>query len=83
MATEWRVKAVHLGNCNCAYGCPCKFTASPTRGNCRSVVGCEIEEGYFGAVRLDGLRAALITSWPGAIHEGNGTMQVIIDERAD
>jgi len=38
---------------------------------------------YFGSVRLDGLRAALITSWPGAIHEGNGTMQVIIDERAD
>jgi hypothetical protein len=42
----------------------------------------EIEEGYFGAIRLDGLRAALITSWPGAIHEGNGTMQVIIDDRS-
>ena len=83
MATEWRIKAVHMGNCNCAYGCPCKFTALPTHGNCRSVVGYEIEEGYFGAIRLDGLRAALITSWPGAIHEGNGTMQVIIDERAD
>ena len=38
MATEWRIKAVHLGNCNCAYGCPCKFTALPTHGNCRSVV---------------------------------------------
>jgi len=83
MATEWRIKAVHLGNCNCAYGCPCKFTALPTHGNCRSVVAYEIQEGYFGAIRLDGLRAALITSWPGAIHEGNGTMQVIIDERAD
>ena len=83
MATEWRIKAVHLANCNCAYGCPCKFTALPTHGNCRSVVGYEIEEGHFGAIRLDGLRAALITSWPGAIHEGNGTMQVIIDERAD
>jgi len=83
MATEWRIKAVHLGNCNCAYGCPCKFTALPTHGNCRSVVGYEIQEGYFGAILLDGLRAALITSWPGAIHEGNGTMQVIIDERAD
>jgi hypothetical protein len=32
---------------------------------------------------LDGLRAALIVSWPGPIHEGNGTMQVIVDERAD
>src|SRR5262245_19849549 len=83
MATEWRIKAAHLANCNCAYGCPCKFTALPTHGNCRSIVGYAIEEGHFGAIRLDGLRAALLTSWPGAIHEGNGTMQVIIDERAD
>jgi hypothetical protein len=83
MATEWRVRAVHLGNCNCAYGCPCKFNASPTHGACRSAIAYEIKEGYFGSIRLDGLRAVLITSWPGAIHEGNGTMQVIIDERAD
>ena len=34
-------------------------------------------------MRLDGLRAALLYSWPGPIHLGNGTMQVIIDERAD
>jgi len=83
MATEWRVKAVHLGNCNCAYGCPCKFNALPTQGSCRSAIAYEIEEGFFGLVRLDGLRAILITSWPGAIHQGNGTMQVIIDERAN
>jgi len=83
MATEWRVRAVHLGNCNCAYGCPCKFNASPTHGACRSAIAYEIKEGYFGSIRLDGLRAVLITSWSGAIHEGNGTMQVIIDERAD
>ena len=83
MATEWSVRAVHLGNCNCAYGCPCKFSALPTNGHCRSAIAYEIKEGYFGSIRLDGLRAVLITSWPGAIHEGNGTMQVIIDERAD
>src|SRR5437763_4611476 len=83
MATEWRVRALHLGNCNCAYGCPCKFNASPTYGNCRSAIAYEMKEGYCGSIRLDGLRAVLITSRPGAIHEGNGTMQVIIDERAD
>src|SRR5438105_15353780 len=83
MASEWSVRAVHLGNCNCAYGCPCKFSALPTNGHCRSAIAYEIKEGYFGSIRLDGLRAVLITSWPGAIHEGNGTMQVIIDERAD
>jgi hypothetical protein len=39
--------------------------------------------GHFGDVPLDGLRAAGIWHWPGAVHEGNGSMQLIIDERAD
>jgi hypothetical protein len=83
MATEWRVKATELGNCNCAYGCPCQFNALPTHGDCRAAVGYQIDNGHFGAVQLDGLRAVMLLSWPGPIHEGNGTMQVIIDERAD
>ena len=83
MAVEWRVKATELGNCNCAYGCPCQFNALPTYGQCRGLFGYQIEEGHFGAVRLDGLRAVGMLSWPGAIHEGNGTMQLVIDERAD
>lgn len=83
MATEWRVKATELANCNCAYGCPCQFNALPTHGNCRAAVAWQFEEGHFGAVRLDGLRSVMLVSWPGAVHEGNGTMQVIIDERAD
>ena len=83
MATEWRVKATEFANCNCSYGCPCQFNALPTHGDCRAAVGFEIEEGHFGEVRLDGLRAAMMFSWPGPVHEGNGTMQLIIDERAD
>jgi len=83
MAVEWRIKGTELANCNCAYGCPCQFNALPTHGDCRAAVAFEIEEGRFGAVRLDGLRSALLLRWPGAVHEGNGTMQVIIDERAD
>jgi hypothetical protein len=29
------------------------------------------------------LRAAVLAATPGALHEGNGTMQLVIDERAD
>src|SRR5437870_5146824 len=83
MAVEWRVRATGLLNCNCAYGCPCQFNALPTHGDCRAAGGYEIAEGHFGAVRLDGLRVAVLYSWPGPIHHGNGTMQVIVDERAD
>lgn len=83
MTTTWQIKARELANCNCAYGCPCQFNALPTYGNCRAVIAYQIDEGHYGDVRLDGLRAALIASWPGPIHEGNGTMQAIVDERAD
>jgi hypothetical protein len=83
MATEWRIKATELANCNCAYGCPCQFNALPTHGDCRASAGWQIEEGHFGDVPLDGLRMVGLYSWPGPVHQGNGTMQIIIDERAD
>jgi hypothetical protein len=83
MATTWEIRGRELVNCNCAYGCPCLFGALPTHGDCRQIVGYQIAQGHYGDVRLDGLRAALIVSFPGAVHLGNGTMQVIIDERAD
>jgi hypothetical protein len=83
VSVEWEIRATEYANCNCSYGCPCQFGAPPTHGNCRYVAGYQIEQGHFGEVKLDGLRAAAIGSWPGAIHQGNGTMQVVIDERAD
>jgi hypothetical protein len=43
----------------------------------------QINEGHFGDVALDGLRGAAIYHWPGAVHEGNGRMRIIVDERAD
>jgi hypothetical protein len=35
-----------------------------------------------GDIPLSGLRAAAVYKWPGPIHEGNGEMQLVIDERA-
>lgn len=81
--TEWMIKCKEYGNCNCAYGCPCQFNALPTHGDCCAVNAFEIEEGHFGDVKLDGLRAACLYRWPGAVHQGNGTMQLIVDKRAD
>jgi len=81
--TEWFVKAREFSNCNCSYGCPCQFNALPTHGHCMASIGYQIDEGRFGDVKLDGLRAVATYKWPGAVHQGNGTMQLIIDERAD
>ena len=77
---EWFVKGREFVNCNCDYGCPCQFKALPTHGNCRAMGAYLIDEGRFGDVPLNGVRAALIAAWPKAIHEGGGTMQLIVDE---
>jgi len=79
---DWEIKGRAFGNCNCSYGCPCQFNALPTDGTCRAAVGYQIDEGHFGDVKLDGVRMAGLYSWPGAVHEGNGTMQLIVDESA-
>ena len=41
-----------------------------------------IVDGYFGDVRLDGLKFATRFSWPGAVHEGHGSCQAVIDINA-
>jgi hypothetical protein len=80
---QWQIKGKEFANCNCVYACPCQFNALPTHGNCCAVAGFQIDEGNFGDVDLSGLRSAMVVSWPKAVHEGNGTMQLIIDERAN
>jgi hypothetical protein len=80
---DWRIDAFTFGNCNCDSNCPCQFELYPTQGNCRGFEVGRIERGHFGDVRLDGLCYAVTYAWPGAVYEGNGEMQAIIDERAD
>ena len=80
---DWYVEGVSFGNCNCSYGCPCQFEARPTTGDCCGFEVFRIDKGYFGAVKLDGLKAALLYAWPGPVFEGKGEMQAVIDERAN
>jgi hypothetical protein len=81
--TPWEIRAREFANCNCSYGCPCQFDALPTKGFCEAVVALEIQEGHYGAVKLDGLRMGGIFQWPGPVHEGRGKCQPFIDVRAD
>lgn len=84
-ATPWVLRGMEYGNCNCDYGCPCQFNGRPSSpdGSCRYVDFAQIDQGRYGDVRLDGLRFAWLGGWPGAVHEGGGEIQLIIDERAD
>lgn len=81
--TPWEIRGTELINCNCSYGCPCQFNAPPTHGHCQAMGAIQIDEGHFGSTRLDGLRIAVVFKWPGAIHQGNGECQPVVDVKAD
>jgi hypothetical protein len=80
---DWYLDAAAFGSCNCDYSCPCQFELDPTHGHCRGFQVIRIDRGHFGDITLDGLCAAVLYAWPGPIYEGGGTMQAVIDERAD
>jgi hypothetical protein len=82
MPDRWSLRGVEWVNCNCAYGCPCQFNSPSTYGHCEAINAGLIEEGWFGDVRLDGMRFVWVLHWPGEIAEGNGTGQLILDARA-
>jgi hypothetical protein len=81
-SANWRLEGEWIKNCNCAFGCPCDFNARPTFGHCEGLVAMHIVKGHFNDTKLDGLCFAVTVHFPGALHEGNGQAQPIIDQRA-
>jgi hypothetical protein len=80
--SKWNVEADFLQACNCDYGCPCEFSAPPTKGFCEGMGAWKIHRGRYGGVNLDGLGLGFAAHWPKAIHEGNGTVCTFVDEKA-
>lgn len=80
--TPWEIQGRELINCNCSYGCPCQFNALPSKGLCEAIGAIAIDKGRYGNVRLDGLKLAVVFHWPGAIHEGRGHCQPVVDASA-
>ncbi len=86
MATQtgikWQMKGEALGACSCDWGCPCNFDAPPTKGWCEGGYAFHIREGRYNDTKLDGLNVGFYVHAPGAIHLGNVTGLVLIDEKA-
>ena len=80
--TPWEIQGRELINCNCSYGCPCQFSALPTKGNCEAIGGIAIDKGHYGDVSLDGTKIAVVLAWPGPIHQGKGRCQPVVDASA-
>lgn len=80
---KWSMEADYLQACNCDYGCPCEFEAPPTMGYCDGILVWRINQGNYGDVSLNGLGLAACAHSPGPLHEGNITLAVFVDERAN
>ena len=79
-ATRFHVLVDQMESCNCPPNCPCQFGGMPTNTTCHFLIGYRIQKGMFGTVRLDGATFVLISMYPGAIHEGNGTAVLFVAE---
>jgi hypothetical protein len=79
---KWYMNSDYVETCNCDYGCPCNFNGFPTYGSCQSLILFHIRSGSYGGTKLDGLDFITALYWPKAIHEGNGTAQLFITNKA-
>jgi len=79
---KWNIKSDYVETCNCDYGCPCNFSGFPTYGSCQTLILFHIRSGSYGDTKLDGLDFITALSWPKAIHEGNGTAQLFVTNKA-
>lgn len=87
--THWQFTGDYFENCNCDVVCPCVFstkpqlTARPTDGVCDVAFGFHIGHGTFGVTTLDGLNVAMMAHTPGPMANGNWTVALYLDERAN
>jgi hypothetical protein len=87
--TRWQISGDYFENCNCNVVCPCAIspnrpmTSMPTEGACEVAFAFHITTGSFSNVSLDGLNVAMIARTPGPMAEGNWSVALYIDERAN
>ena len=84
--TSWQISGDYFETCSCEYLCPCIFTnlaGAPTTGHCDFALVFHVERGRYGDTTLDGLNFAALGYTPGVMGAGNGSVGLILDERAD
>jgi len=87
--TRWQLAGDYFENCNCKVVCPCllstnqPFASMPTEGACEVAFAFHINSGSYGNVTLDSLNVAMIARSPGRMGEGNWSVAMYLDERAN
>jgi len=86
---RWQIVGDYFENCNCDVVCPCVFsprpflTARPTNGFCEVAFAFHVDQGLYGEVALDGLNAIVMARSPGTMADGNWSVAIYLDDRAD
>lgn len=83
---NWSLRGEYMESCNCDYLCPCIYTnpqGPATHDNCIAVMVFRVDEGRSGALRLDGLKFALVIRSQKVMADGNWTFGVVVDAAAD
>jgi hypothetical protein len=86
---QWQLSGDYFENCSCSIVCPClvssapPMTARPTEGVCDVPLVFHIESGRYGSTTLDGLNVVLAIHTPGVMADGNWSVAMYVDERAD
>lgn len=86
---KWSFEGEYFENCNCAVACPCvvstnaPFTSNPTEGACEVTFAFHVNRGSFGDASIDGLNVAVLARTPGPMMDGNWSVALYLDERAD
>ncbi len=86
---HWQLVGDYFENCSCDVVCPCLFsplppmTARPTKGACEVGIAFHVDQGRCGQVMLDGLNAVVAARSPGPMADGNWSVALYLDARAD
>ncbi len=83
---DWSLSGEYMESCNCDYLCPCIYTnpqGPATFDTCTALMVFRIDEGRSGAMRLDGLKFALVIRSGKVMADGNWIFGVVVDEAAD
>ena len=83
---EWALSGEYMESCNCEYLCPCIYTnpqGPATYDHCTALMVFRIDDGRSGAMRLDGLKFALVIHSGKVMADGNWVFGVVVDESAN
>ena len=76
------LRGTYFESCNCTTICPCLLLLDPTQGECKALLGWNIEKGHVGTVDVSGLNVGMFLHAPSNLLKGQFTMAVYIDDNA-